>query len=130
MVPLLDRPALRWYTRYGIRGSNLRVRAARRRRAVALLERDERHRVPVPDRLVGAEGIANRGNFDLRSTPSSRARSSSTSTSDGERYVPHVIEPAGGVDRALLAFLVDAYDEEVVADASARCSGCTRAWRR
>ena len=34
---------------------------------------------------------------------------------NGERYVPHVIEPAGGVDRALLAFLVDAYDEEEVA---------------
>ena len=33
-----------------------------------------------------------------------------------ERYVPYVIEPAGGVDRSLLAFLVDAYDEEVVAD--------------
>jgi glycyl-tRNA synthetase len=29
--------------------------------------------------------------------------------------VPHVIEPAGGPDRALLAFLVDAYDEEEVA---------------
>src|ERR671937_296523 len=31
------------------------------------------------------------------------------------RYVPHVIEPAGGADRALLAFLVDAYDEEEIA---------------
>ena len=33
-----------------------------------------------------------------------------------ERYVPHVIEPAAGADRAALAFLVDAYDEEVVAE--------------
>ncbi|MFL5913340.1 MAG: His/Gly/Thr/Pro-type tRNA ligase C-terminal domain-containing protein, partial [Gaiellaceae bacterium] len=32
----------------------------------------------------------------------------------GERYLPHVIEPAAGADRALLAFIVDAYDEEVV----------------
>ena len=32
----------------------------------------------------------------------------------GERYVPHVIEPAAGADRATLAFLVDAYDEEQV----------------
>ena len=30
--------------------------------------------------------------------------------------MPHVVEPAGGVDRALLAFIVDAYDEEIVAD--------------
>src|SRR4029079_16560895 len=32
----------------------------------------------------------------------------------GERYVPHVIEPAAGVDRAALAFIVDAYDTEEV----------------
>src|SRR6202043_943888 len=32
----------------------------------------------------------------------------------GERYVPYVIEPAAGADRAMLAFLVDAYDEEFV----------------
>ena len=49
------------------------------------------------------------------STPSSPARSSSTSTRrTKERYVPHVIEPAAGADRATLAFLVDAYDVEEV----------------
>ena len=35
---------------------------------------------------------------------------------DGSRYTPHVIEPALGVNRSMLAFLVDAYDEEVVAE--------------
>ena len=36
---------------------------------------------------------------------------------DGEeRYTPHVVEPAAGVNRSLLAFMVDAYDEEVVAE--------------
>ena len=35
-------------------------------------------------------------------------------TATGERYVPHVIEPAAGADRALLAFLVDAYDEDEI----------------
>ena len=33
-----------------------------------------------------------------------------------ERYTPHVVEPALGVNRSMLAFLVDAYDEEVVAE--------------
>ena len=33
-----------------------------------------------------------------------------------ERYVPHVVEPALGVNRSMLTFLIDAYDEEVVAD--------------
>ncbi len=35
-------------------------------------------------------------------------------TATGDRYVPHVIEPAAGVDRSMLAFLVDAYDEEEI----------------
>ena len=42
------------------------LRAARRGRAVPLRVRHQRHRVPVPDRLVGQlQGIANRGDFDL-----------------------------------------------------------------
>jgi glycyl-tRNA synthetase len=35
---------------------------------------------------------------------------------DGERYVPHVIEPAVSVERIIVAILVDAYDEEVVGE--------------
>ena len=90
---------------------------ARRRRAVALLERHERHRVPVPDRLVGARG--DREPRRLRPharTPSTPGKPLEYVDQDGERYVPHVVEPAAGADRALLAFLVDAYDEEVVGE--------------
>jgi len=32
----------------------------------------------------------------------------------GEKFIPYVIEPSLGVDRMLLAFLIDAYDEEVI----------------
>jgi glycyl-tRNA synthetase len=35
-------------------------------------------------------------------------------TATGDRYVPHVVEPAAGVDRSMLAFMVDAYDEEEI----------------
>ena len=60
------------------------------------------------------EGIANRTDFDL--TParrSSPARTSPTSTRRHDRrYVPYVIEPAAGADRATLAFLLAAYDED------------------
>ena len=99
------------------RGEPPRARA-RRRRALALLERHERHRVPLPDRLVGARGDREpRRLRPHRSTPRPRARSSSGSTrGTGERFVPHVIEPALGVNRSMLAFLVDAYDEEVVGE--------------
>jgi glycyl-tRNA synthetase len=59
------------------------------------------------------EGIANRGDFDL--TQHARFSGEKLEYFDPqtkERYVPHVIEPAAGADRATLAFLVDAYDED------------------
>jgi glycyl-tRNA synthetase len=65
------------------------------------------------------EGIANRGDFDLsRHAEYSGQKLEYFDQATGERYVPHVIEPAAGADRATLAFLVDAYDEEVVPGAA------------
>ena len=64
------------------------------------------------------EGIANRTDFDL--TQHGKFSGQDLSYFDQEndrRYVPHVIEPAAGADRATLAFLLSAYDEEQVADA-------------
>jgi glycyl-tRNA synthetase len=61
------------------------------------------------------EGIANRGDFDLRQHAEySGEKLEYVDSGTGDRYVPHVIEPAAGADRATLAFMVDAYDEEVV----------------
>ncbi len=61
------------------------------------------------------EGIANRGDFDLtQHAKHSGQKLEYVDTATGERYVPHVIEPAAGVDRAMLAFMVDAYDEDEI----------------
>ncbi|HEV2769360.1 MAG TPA: glycine--tRNA ligase, partial [Solirubrobacteraceae bacterium] len=61
------------------------------------------------------EGIANRTDFDLRANAEhSGDKLEYFDQATGDRYVPHVIEPAAGADRATLAFLVDAYDEEEV----------------
>src|SRR5207248_7240652 len=61
------------------------------------------------------EGIANRGDYDLtRHAQFSGEKLEYFDQATKERYVPHVIEPAAGADRAMLAFLVDAYDEEFV----------------
>ena len=61
------------------------------------------------------EGIANRGDFDLtRHAEFSGQKLEYFDQGTGERYVPHVIEPSAGADRATLAFLVDAYDTEEV----------------
>ena len=78
------------------------------------------------------EGIANRGDFDLTAARGVLGREARVlRPGHGERYVPHVIEPAAGADRATLAFLVDAYDEEEVDGREAHgAEACTRAWRR
>ena len=61
------------------------------------------------------EGIAHRGDFDL--VAHTEASGTKLEWVDGqERYTPHVVEPALGVNRSMLAFMVDAYDEEVVAE--------------
>ena len=63
------------------------------------------------------EGIANRGDYDLtqHATHSSN-RIEYVDSSDGSRYVPHVIEPAAGATRTTMAFLMNAYREEDVND--------------
>ncbi len=59
------------------------------------------------------EGIANRTDYDLKT----HAESSGTDLSYfdqeiDERWTPYVIEPAAGLTRAVLAFMLDAYDED------------------
>jgi glycyl-tRNA synthetase len=60
------------------------------------------------------EGIANRGDFDLTAHGTASGKAIEVVEPDGRRYVPHVIEPAAGVGRSLLAFLSDAYDEDTI----------------
>jgi glycyl-tRNA synthetase len=59
------------------------------------------------------EGVANRTNFDLTThTEHSGTDLSYQDQATGERWVPYVIEPAAGLTRATLAFLLDAYAED------------------
>ena len=63
------------------------------------------------------EGIAQRTNFDLNQHAThSGQKLDYFDQSTNERYVPFVIEPAAGVNRAMAAFLLAAYDEDVVND--------------
>jgi len=106
---------MRWYVELGLRPDHLRLRAhdADELSHYSSGTSDVEYRFPIG--WSELEGIANRGDFDL----SQHARFSGEKLeyfdqATGARYVPHVIEPAAGADRATLAFLVDAYDEEVV----------------
>ncbi len=99
-----------WYVEHGMRPDNLRIRP----HATDELSHYAKATVDVEYRFPFAwselEGIANRTDFDLRrhSEFSGRDLSYFDQAAD-ERYVPYVIEPAAGVDRSTLAFLVDAY---------------------
>lgn len=60
-------------------------------------------------------GIADRTDFDLKQhSEFSGEKMEYTDPESGEKYIPYCIEPSLGADRVALAFLVDAYDEEVV----------------
>src|SRR5207247_9857681 len=108
---------MRWYTELGLRTDHLRLRAhdADELSHYSRATSDVEYLFPIG--WSELEGIANRGDFDLRQHAEfSGAKLEWVDAGTGERYVPHVVEPAGGVDRSLLAFLVDAYDEEVVGE--------------
>ena len=60
------------------------------------------------------EGIANRTDFDLSQHEASSGKGMKYFDQElNEHYFPYVIEPAAGVDRAALTFMIDAYDEEM-----------------
>jgi glycyl-tRNA synthetase len=103
----------RWYLDLGMRESHLRVRAhdADELSHYSSGTSDLEYLFPIG--WSELEGIANRGDFDL----TAHAAHSGTKLEwigQDERYVPYVIEPAAGADRAALAFLVDAYDEDEI----------------
>jgi glycyl-tRNA synthetase len=61
------------------------------------------------------EGIANRTDFDLNAHMERSGKDLTYFDQEsGERFVPHVIEPAAGATRTTFAFLLDAHDEEEV----------------
>jgi glycyl-tRNA synthetase len=104
-----------WYLDLGIRADHLRLRAhdADELSHYSSGTSDVEYLFPIG--WSELEGIANRGDFDLtRHAEYSGQKLEYVDTASGDRYVPHVIEPAAGVDRSLLAFLVDSYDEDEI----------------
>jgi glycyl-tRNA synthetase len=106
---------MRWYTDLGIRPDQLRLRVhgADELSHYSSATSDIEYLFPMG--WSELEGIANRGDFDLtQHAEFSGEKLEYVDSATGDRYVPHVIEPAAGVDRAMLSFMVDAYDVEEV----------------
>jgi glycyl-tRNA synthetase len=102
-----------WYLALGIRPDHLRLRPHESDELSHYSSQTSDIEYLFPIGWSELEGIANRGDYDLRQHAQFSGETLEYfDQQSGERYVPHVIEPAAGADRATLAFLVDAYDEE------------------
>jgi glycyl-tRNA synthetase len=104
-----------WYVNLGIRPDSLRLRPHDPDELSHYSSGTSDVEYLFPIGWQELEGIANRGDFDLTAHAKvSGEKLIYKDANEGVEYVPHVIEPAAGADRALLAFLCDAYDEEEV----------------
>lgn len=104
-----------WHRRLGIRSENLRLRphGENEKAHYALASSDIEYRYPWG--WGELEGIARRGDYDLRRHQEASGKDLQyTDPMTGRRFLPYVVEPAVGVDRILLAVLLDAYAEEIV----------------
>ncbi len=106
----------RWYTDLGIRPENLRHFEHPQEKLSHYAKRtvDIEYRFNFAGNEWGElEGIANRTDYDL----SSHSKHSGTDLvfydqANDEKYTPYVIEPAAGLSRSIMTFLVDAYAED------------------
>ena len=139
-----------WYIDLGLSSEKLRLREHDKEELAhySVGTADIEYQFPfLPEGEFGElEGIAHRGDFDLRShsegklinkdgklevelgpdgKPKYRGCGKDLSYFDDlthERYIPHVIEPSSGADRATLAFLCEAYDEDECPDENGQMS--------
>ncbi len=106
----------RWYVELGITADNLRHYEHPKEKLSHYSKRtvDIEYRFNFTGSEWGElEGIANRTDFDLTQHGEHSGQDLSYfDQATGERYVPYVIEPAAGLSRSLMTFLVDAYAED------------------
>lgn len=103
-----------WYLMYGMREDHLRLREHEKSELAHYAKACADVEFLYPWGWDELEGIANRTNFDLNTHQEHSGKDLTYyNEQTKERYLPYVIEPAAGADRTTLAFLIDAYDEEV-----------------
>ena len=107
---------LRWYVELGIDPENLRLFEHPQEKLSHYSKRtvDIEYRFGFAGSEWGElEGVANRTDFDLRTHSEHSGQDLSYfDQAAGERYLPYVIEPAAGLSRSLMTFLVDAWTED------------------
>jgi len=107
---------LGWHRSLGLRDENLRLREhdEQERSHYSTATSDIEYLYPIGWQEL--EGVANRGDYDLMQHTEHSGTKLEWIDPDGNRYTPHVIEPAVSIERIFVALLCDAYHEEVVGD--------------
>jgi glycyl-tRNA synthetase len=106
---------INWYYKLGIKKENLRIREHGKDELAHYAKACVDIEYLFPMGWSELEGIANRTDFDL--TQHQKYSGENLTYFDDEtkqRYIPYVIEPSAGVDRSLLAFLIDAYEYQQI----------------
>lgn len=110
-----------WLSELGIRAENMRVRDHEQAELSHYSNATSDIEFVFPFGWGELWGIASRTNFDLNAHQTVSGENLEYFDQDAnEKYLPYVIEPSLGADRVLLAFLVDAYDEEEIAPGDVR----------
>ena len=105
-----------WYLKYGLRREKLRIRehGEEERSHYSQATSDIEYEYPIG--WGELEGVANRGEYDLAQHTQHSGAKLEFVGEGGERYTPHVIEPAVSIERIFVAMLADGYHEEEVAE--------------
>lgn len=104
-----------WYLKLGIKKEHLKLREHEKEELAHYAKGCFDINYLFPMGWAELEGIANRGDFDLKQHASHSGKGLDYFDNESnEHYTPYVIEPSSGVDRMVLAILVDSYEEEEV----------------
>ncbi len=107
-----------WLLNLGIREENLRLRDHEQEELSHYSNATTDFEFVFPFGWGELWGVASRTDFDLTQHQNTSGKSLEYFDPEtNEKYLPYVIEPSLGADRVTLAFLVDAYDEEIVDEA-------------
>jgi glycyl-tRNA synthetase len=104
-----------WYLALGIKNKNLRQRQHGKDELAHYAHACMDVEYNFPFGWAELEGVANRADYDLKQHAQYSGKDLQYfDDQKKEKFYPYIIEPSGGVDRAVLAFLIDAYQEEKV----------------
>ena len=110
-----------WYVDYGIDPAKLRKYQHPQEKLAHYCKACTDVEYEYPFGWGELEGIACRTDFDLKSHAAASGKDLSYFDPESKaRYVPWVVEPAAGVDRTALTFLIDAYEEQALPDGDVR----------